>query len=74
MSMHDTWLARGRRYPVHVTCECDNEWEDTYEEEYGAGWLVTHEECPKCGASGDRLSIGESEPPEPEYEPEHGHD
>ena len=70
MSAHDRYLANHDRRPVIVTCGvCSLDWPDTFEEEYGAGWLVIHEECPECGASGEDLRIADDEW-EPDYEPE----
>lgn len=67
MSAHDRYLAGYRSTPVGVTCkQCGNEWDDTYTEEYGAGWLEHHEECPECGASGDDLDLGEPDGPDPD--------
>lgn len=52
---YDQWLGRHQHYPVHVTCECGEEWDDEYEEEYGQGWLHAHEQCPACGS--DEINI-----------------
>ena len=57
MSDYDRYLAAHSKYPARVTCMCGEEWDDVYEEEYGAGSLTVHEECPKCGAGGEDLSV-----------------
>lgn len=58
MSAHDRYLANHSKGPVHVVCrKCGEEWDDSYESEYGTSWLNTHEDCPKCGAGGDDLAL-----------------
>lgn len=49
MSAHDRYLAGRRTFPVHAVCKCGHEWDDTYLEEHGTGWLEDHQECPRCG-------------------------
>jgi Zn finger protein HypA/HybF involved in hydrogenase expression len=52
MSAHDRYLANRSSRPVHVLCKnCGQSWDDTYTEEYGAGWFEKHEDCPECGST-----------------------
>lgn len=52
MSAHDRYLAQHRSYPVRAVCsDCGEEWDATYVEEYGAGWLEPREDCAKCGST-----------------------
>ena len=60
MSAHDRHLAARRSYAVVARCKvCHEEWDATYVEEYGAGWLEPQEDCPKCGASGEQIATDE---------------
>lgn len=56
MSAHDRHLAGYVSVPVHVTCKCGHEYDATQVEEYGTGWLDP-EDCSKCGASGEDLTV-----------------
>jgi predicted Zn-ribbon and HTH transcriptional regulator len=52
VTAHDRHLARYRSYPVRAVCtDCGHEWDDSYREEYGQGWLEAHEQCPECGSA-----------------------
>ena len=52
MSAHDRYLANHHSYFVRAVCaECGNEWNATYVEEYGAGWLEPREDCAQCGST-----------------------
>ncbi len=54
-------MRRGGTTPVRIVCPCGEEWDDgiVYEADTGASYLATHDECPKCGLSGDDLRVGE---------------
>ncbi len=64
MSAHDRYLANHSVEDVHVFCpECETDWEDRLESEYGASWLTVHEECPQCGNAGN-LEFSDSDGPD----------